>query len=164
MARPIPNNRVTGAYGTFNPSAPVRQTSLPLQVPKGSAQRREQFVDPDLPPAVARALVSSQAAVDQATAQVKGLLFARHNVVRNVTLTNGGANGASPNVLQHGLGRKADGYIILAPRGGYVTNHALIANSSPQEDRGIVRVWTQRTLFAGSTSVVADILVYTLQG
>lgn len=164
MGRPIPNNKVVGVYGTANPSAPVRQTSLPLQVPRGSPQRREQFTDPSVPPVVARALVSMQSAVDQATGQAKGILFARHNVVRNVTLTNGTANGGNPNVVQHGLGRRADGYVILAPRGGYVTNHSLIANASASEDRGIIRIWTQRTLFAGSSSVVCDFLVYTLQG
>lgn len=159
----IPGSIQNSAYGTENPnlSITLRKVVEPAVTVRAPAQGKEQFsANEGMEPDVARGLQQLQSNIDAATAQTKGSPTANKNVLQGVVLANGGANGASPNVLKHGLGRKAVGYSILNVSGGYVTAHALVANPNSAEDDGYVRIWTTRTLFAGATAVVAQIEVF----
>jgi hypothetical protein len=144
-----------GAFGTFNPNNPGRAIAPAVQS-RGPALAQEYFTDPDLDPSVRRALNQIQSNTRQAFAQVKGSAFAYSNIIRGVTLTQGGANGASPNVISHGLGQVAAGAFIITTYGGYVTAQAVIP-SPPAA--GLIQLWTQFTAFSGAT-VTADVLVY----
>lgn len=146
----------TGGIGSYNPANPGRAITPAIR-PKGPVLPVEQFVDEKVDPSVRRALNNLQANVAQAIGQVKGSSFAYSNICSGVKLTNGGANGASPNLVAHGLTVSPSGYAILFTRGGYVTAEALIL---PAPNKNLIQIWTQITLFAGSAGVLADILVY----
>lgn len=146
----------TQAFGTRNPAAPGRAIAGALQY-RGPALPQELFGDDgDLDPSVKRALLQIQSNVRQALGQVRGSPFAYSNIIQGVTLTNGGANGASPNVIAHGLGQPASGGFVLTTYGGYLTAEATIPSPATPN---LIQIWTQFTAFAGAT-VTADVLVY----
>jgi hypothetical protein len=145
-----------GAFGTYNPTNPGRAVRPTLQY-KGPSLPQELFSETDLDPPVRRALNQIQNNVKQALGQTKGSPFSYANIISNWPLVNGGANGASPNIVAHGLGQPATGYTVLFTRGGYVTHHALI---EPAPSSELIQIWTQVTAFAGVTTVTADLLIY----
>ena len=143
-------------FGTYNPAAPGRAKTPALQ-PRGPALPEELFGDPTLDASVRRALLQLQSNTRQAVGQVKGSPFAYANIITGWTLVQGAANGATPNVIAHGLGQPAVGYCILAKYGGYITGDALIPNPPTSN---LIQIWTTYTAFAGVSAVTADILVY----
>lgn len=155
MAR-IPSRIQQAPSGAFNPANPGRAI-VPATRVSGPAFPQEQFADPTIDPNVKRALVQLQNNVRAAFGTVKGSPLQYANIIQGWTLVQGGANGASPNVIAHGLGQPASGYIILSKYGGYLTGDALIPNP-PTPD--LIQIWTTWTAFAGVTSVTADLLIY----
>jgi hypothetical protein len=143
-------------FGTYNPGSPGRAIRPALQY-RGPALPQEMFDDPELDAPTKRALIQVQNNTRQALSQVKGSAFAYANIIAGWTLTNGGANGASPNVVAHGLGQPATGAVVLTTYGGYLTAQATIPGAA---NANLIQVWTQYTAFAGVTAVTADILVY----
>lgn len=144
-------------FGSRNPAAPGRIIT-PAITHKGPSLPIELFADEQLDPSVRRALLAIQQNVRAAFAQTKSSPLSYANLLQGVALTNGGANGASPNILSHGLDIAPSGYIICCTTGGYVTAHAKIAPAA-NDPKSILKVWTQYTAFAGA-SVTADVLVY----
>lgn len=153
----IPSRISPNGLGTYNPAAPGRAISPALQY-RGPVLPQELFSETaGLDPATRRALNQIQSNVRQAFAQVRGSPFSYANIISGWILTQGGSDGASPNIIAHGLGQPANGYAILSTTGGYVTAHALI---TPAPNANLIQVWTQYTAFSGVTNVTAEILVY----
>jgi len=151
-------SRLPAQLGTFNPASPAvqRKRAPSIQV-RGPAFPTELFTADEIPPNVRRALLQLQNNVRQSFSQVRGFPLAYSNVLLDVALTQGGSNGATPNVLEHGLDVPATGYALLSTVGGFITAHALIPGAvSPN----LIQVWTQFTAFAGVSSVTANILVW----
>jgi|SRR6185312_3954779 len=145
-------------YGSRNPVAPGRAITPSIQH-RGPALPIETFSDEQLDGATRRALIQIQQNVRQAFGQSRSSPFSGANLVQGVTLEQGGANGASPNIIAHGLGVTPSGFVILSTLGGYVTAHARIAPATG-DPISIIRIWTQFTAFAGVSAVLADLLVY----
>jgi hypothetical protein len=145
-------------FGTRNPSFPGR-TAVPAIQQRGPAQAQELF--PEVAdPNTRRGLQSLQQAIARATSQAKSAPFARSNILHGVPLVNGGANGASPTLIAHGLGVPATGAVLLATYGGYSANPLVIIPNPSNVPPSIIQVWTQLGLFAGVSTVTGDILVY----
>lgn len=151
-----------GAYGSVNPLAvgTKRPVPAPFTLARPPVQGVEQFTDiPD--ENTSRALNQLQENIRSATAQSKSNPFADCNLLVNVTLTAGGASGADPMVLSHGLGRALQGFQIQSStKGGSVLKSALIPNPNPDEDSSLFRCWVELVVFEEGGSVIADILVY----
>ena len=148
----------TAAFGSRNP-ANAGRTIAPAVIHKGPSMPVELFADEQLDPGTRRALLAIQQNVRQAFSQSRSSPLSYANLIQGVTLTNGGANGASPNIVAHGLDVAPSGYVICCTSGGYVTAHAKIAPAA-NDSKHTIKIWTQFTAFAGVTAVTADLLVY----
>ena len=148
---------VTG-FGTANFQSP-RPFLQPTTLNPGPGQAREQFNEPGIPATVARALNQIQENIHQSTQQAKGSPSGGGNLLRGVILTNGGTNGANPNVIAHGLGIAYTGYKIHAIYNGSIDKYATIAPSTAFPANRVLLLWTQVTAFPNQ-NVSCDIEIY----
>jgi hypothetical protein len=144
-------------FGTVNNFGLARKVPTPVQLIKGPAQGIEPLVG--MPPEQARAFQAIQKNITAATQQSGSNPAAFGKLQQGVTLSNCPPNGATPNIIAHGLSQPFTGYQIHAVYGGYVTAHTLIPNSNSKLDELQIQIWTQVTAFPGQT-VMADIMCY----
>lgn len=155
----LPNQVKNQPFGTTNVNAGARQINRPVQLIQGPAQGVEQLNTAGIPVEQARALQALQKNITAATQPSRANPAANGNLLQGVPLSNGGANGANPNVIRHGLSIPFVGYQIHAVYGGALTAHANVPNTNSSLDSAQISIWTQVAPFSGQ-SVTADIWVY----
>ncbi len=157
----IPIIQQNQPFGTQNPTQQVgrRQVLPSVTLVPGPSQQIEQFNHPGIHPNVARALNNLQQQIKSAVSVNKADPTSNKNFLRGVQLTNGGSNGASPNVIKHGLGGAYTGYNIHAVYGGVVNSHSCIPPTTAQPSAAFLLLWTSITAFSGQT-VTCDLEVY----
>lgn len=158
-----PTNVIQGDYGSVNPVTPAiyRAPPKPQTQQRPPVQAKEQFVDPQDPASIARAVNNLQQTINQATEQVKGVPFANGNLIQNVTFVNGSISGGLPvsstlTVIEHKLGRQPVGYQVVDISGGYfgigIVRYAW--------DDKTISLFGQKVNWTGSSNVIISVYVF----